>query len=120
MGYHICGNTTKITEAMLESGCDMLSIDAKVDISYARKVAGDKMPIIGNVDPINTMLLGAPEDVEREVLRCIDACADSPNGYLISTGCDIPIDSNLENALTFMDTVRKCGPVRIGEKPRFL
>lgn len=120
MGYHICGNTTKITEAMLESGCDMLSIDAKVDISYAKQAAGDKMPIIGNVDPINTMLLGTPADVEREVLRCIDACADSPNGYLISTGCDIPIDSNLENALVFMDTVRKCGPVRIGEKPKYL
>ena len=60
------------------------------------------------------------EDVEKEVLKCINICADSPNGYLISTGCDIPIDTDPENVLVFMDTVRKCGPVRIGEKPAFL
>ena len=120
MGYHICGNTTKITEAMLESGCDMLSIDAKVDIALAKSLGGDKMPIIGNVDPIHTMLLGTTEDVEKEVLKCINICADSPNGYLISTGCDIPIDTDPENVLVFMDTVRKCGPVRIGEQPAFL
>lgn len=34
MGYHICGNTNKITEAMLESGCD-IPVDAPVENIYA-------------------------------------------------------------------------------------
>ena len=37
--------------------------------------------------------------------------------FLLGSGCDIPIDSDPENALRFMDTVRKCGPARLGQKP---
>ncbi|MBP3898537.1 MAG: uroporphyrinogen decarboxylase family protein [Mogibacterium sp.] len=115
MGYHICGNTNKITEAMLESGCDMLSVDVKVPLLRAKELGGDKVPIIGNVDPINTMMLGTPDEVREEVMRDIADCADSPNGYIVSTGCDIPVDAPLENIYAFMDAVREYGPTRIGE-----
>ena len=116
MGYHICGNTNKITEAMLESGCDMLSVDVKVPLLRAKELGGDKVPIIGNVDPINTMMLGTPDEVREEVMRDIADCADSPNGYIVSTGCDIPVDAPLENIYAFMDAVREYGPVSIGQK----
>ncbi len=116
MGYHICGNTNKITEAMLESGCDMLSVDVKVPLLRAKELGGDKVPIIGNVDPINTMMLGTPAEVRDEVMRDIADCADSPNGYIVSTGCDIPVDAPLENIYAFMDAVREYGPVTIGQK----
>ena len=116
MGYHICGNTNKITEAMLESGCDMLSVDVKVPLLRAKELGGDKVPIIGNVDPINTMMLGTPDEVREEVMRDIADCADSPNGYIVSTGCDIPVDAPLENIYAFMDAVREYGPTKIGEK----
>lgn len=116
MGYHICGNTNKITEAMLESGCDMLSVDVKVPLLRAKELGGDKVPIIGNVDPINTMMLGTPEDVREEVMRDIADCADSANGYIVSTGCDIPVDAPLENVYAFMDAVREYGPTKLGEK----
>ena len=42
--------------------------------------------------------------------------ADSPNGYIVSTGCDIPVDAPLENIYAFMDAVREYGPTKIGEK----
>jgi len=115
MGYHICGNTKRITGAMLESGCDMLSVDAKVPLSFAKEIAGDKVPIIGNVDPMDVMMLGTPDEVRENVLANIEACADSPNGYIVATGCDLPVDTPIENVLTFMDTVRDYGPVRIGQ-----
>ena len=116
MGYHICGNTNKITEAMLESGCDMLSVDVKVPLVRAKELGGDKVPIIGNVDPINTMMLGTPDEVREEVMRDIADCADTPNGYIVSTGCDIPVDTPKENVMAFMDAVREYGPVSIGQK----
>ena len=116
MGYHICGNTNRITSAMLESGCDMLSVDAKVPLLSAKETAGPTVPVIGNVDPINTMMLGTPEEVREAVFRNIADCADSPNGYIVSTGCDIPVDTPPENVQAFMDAVREYGPVRIGEK----
>lgn len=77
---------------------------------------GPSVPIIGNVDPINTMLLGTPDDVREEVFRNISDCADSPNGYIVSTGCDIPVNTPRENVIAFMDAVREYGPVKLGEK----
>ena len=57
-----------------------------------------------------------PEEVRAEVMRDIADCADSPNGYIVSTGCDIPVDAPKENVLAFMDAVREYGPTRLGEK----
>ena len=42
---------------------------------------------------------------------------DAQKGYLVSTGCDIPVDTDPENIFRFMDTVAQCGPVRLGQKP---
>lgn len=116
MGYHICGNTNKITAAMLESGCDMLSVDAKVPLLSAKAIAGPTVPIIGNVDPINVMMLGTPEEVREAVMRNIADAADSPYGYIVSTGCDIPVNAPKENVIAFMEAVREYGPVTIGTK----
>lgn len=107
MGYHICGDTNSITEDMLESGCDMLSVDTKVNLADAKRVAGNRVPIIGNVDPIETMMLGTPETVIENMKQNLRDCWDSPKGYIVSTGCDIPINGPLENIYTFMDGVRK-------------
>ena len=52
----------------------------------------------------------------NEVLRYIADCADSPNGYIVSTGCDIPVDAPVENVLAFMDAVRECGPATLGSR----
>lgn len=106
VGYHICGDTTSITKAMLETGCDMLSVDTKVNLAYAKQVAGNKVPIIGNVDPIETMMLGTVEDVYENMKQNLRDCWDSPKGYIVSTGCDIPINGPLENIDAFMDGVR--------------
>lgn len=116
-GYHICGNTNKIVEDMVETGCDMLSLDSQVKLSDAKKTAGTKVPLIGNVDPNLVMLLGTVEDVHANVRQnIIDGC-DSPNGFIISTGCDIPIKTNMENITAFMDAVRLYGkyPIRVEE-----
>lgn len=107
VGYHICGNTTNITEDMIESGCDILSVDNRVDLGMAKTIAGSKVPIVGNVDPIDVMMQGNGEDVDRAVKECLRKAYDSPKGYIVSTGCDIPINGPLENIDRFMEATRK-------------
>ncbi len=107
MGYHICGNTTKLTEAMLETGCDMLSVDTRVKLTDAKRIAGNRVPIIGNVDPNEVMMLGTVEDVYENMKQNLRECWDSPKGYIVSTGCDIPLNSPIENIYAFMEGVRK-------------
>src|SRR5699024_1126889 len=43
--YHICGDSSKITEDMLDTGCNMLSVDNVVDLENIKKVAGHRGPI---------------------------------------------------------------------------
>lgn len=107
MGYHICGNTTNITSDMTESGCDFLSVDNQVDLKMAIDTAGKKMPIIGNVDPINVMMFGTFSEIDEAVLDCLDKARDCPCGYIVSTGCDIPLNAPVENIDRFMQAVRK-------------
>ena len=108
-GYHICGNTNKITEDMLDTGCAVLSVDTRVKLTDAKRIAGPRVPIIGNVDPIDVMLLGKKEDIYKSVKQNIEDCWGAENGYIVSTGCDIPYDASLENIYHFMDAVRKYG-----------
>ncbi|MPM76212.1 hypothetical protein SDC9_123209 [bioreactor metagenome] len=70
---------------------------------------GDRLPIVGNVDPVEIMMLGSVEDVYAGVKKCIEEAYDSPKGYLLSTGCGIPINSPIENIDAFMGAARKYG-----------
>ena len=107
--YHICGDTTAIVGDMVTSGCDMLSIDNRVDLTHAKNVAGHKVPILGNVDPVEIMYLGTPDDVDKAVKSCIQKAYDSPSGYILASGCDLSGNIPLENIDQFMESARKYG-----------
>ncbi len=67
--YHICGDTTSIVGDMVKSGCDMLSIDNRVDLAYTKQIVGDKVPILGNVDPVEVLILGSTQEVDSAVME---------------------------------------------------
>jgi uroporphyrinogen decarboxylase len=107
--YHICGDTTAIVADMVESGCDMMSIDNRVDLAYTKQVAGNKVPILGNVDPVEVLYLGNTHDVDLAVKNCLQKAYDSPCGYILASGCDLSGDVPLENIDQFMASARKYG-----------
>ncbi|GAA0738888.1 uroporphyrinogen decarboxylase family protein [Clostridium oceanicum] len=107
--YHICGDTTSIVGEMVKSGCDMISIDNRVDLEYTKKEIGDKVPILGNVDPVEKLILGTTEEVDLAVKKCIQKAYDSPCGYILASGCDLSGSVPLENIDQFMESARKYG-----------
>lgn len=112
--YHICGDTTNIVTDMVESGCDMLSIDNKVDLVRTKELVGDKVPILGNIDPVEILILSNPEEVDKAVKQCIMDTYDSPCGYILASGCDLNGDVPLENIDAFMEAARKYGKYPVG------
>ena len=105
---HICGDTTKVLEEMVECGYKILSLDNLVDLSVAKEKVGDKVHLLGNIDPISIMHQGTPEQVKAKVEECCEKAWDSPKGYTICTGCDTAYGTPLENSLAFMEEARKC------------
>ncbi len=109
MVYHTCGNTMHLVGKMVEAGVDGVSLDspeAGVDLpAVARKLPPD-VAIIGNINPTGTILKGKPEDVEVEVTDLLDRMKPHPN-FVLSTGCDLPQETPLENIHAFMRAGRR-------------
>lgn len=72
---HICGNTLKIIPEMIQCGAEAISIENKGRFAEARKLAGDAL-VFGNLPGFGVMVHGTPEDVEKEVIRCLKEGSD--------------------------------------------
>lgn len=106
---HICGKTKKIWADMVEVGIANLSLDNIEDIGELRKQFGDKVCLIGNVDPVETIMRGTIEEIYNAGRECILKAAGSPKGFVLSSGCDIPIGTHPDKIKALMDSARIYG-----------
>ena len=102
---HICGNTLRVLEQMPETGADCLSFDHAVDPGKAKSVAGSKIAIMGNVDPVQVMMMGTPETVTKACYDVITA-AGLNSGFILAPGCETPISTCDENILAMGEAAR--------------
>ncbi|MFZ4858272.1 MAG: uroporphyrinogen decarboxylase family protein [Desulfuromonadaceae bacterium] len=104
---HICGNTRKIWTAMADTGAGFLSLDDVVDLAAAKEAVGDRVVIVGNVKPTESMYLGDPYAVRTDALECLRKAADSPKGFMLAVGCGMPIPAPPANVHALMDFARQ-------------
>lgn len=111
---HVCGKSKTIWGDLVETGMSGFSLDNVEDLEDAKHAIGDKVRLIGNVPPVDIVRYGTYEDVVRESKVCIRKAYDNPNGFVLNTGCQIPIGTPIKNIRALMDTVRSYGvyPVR--------
>jgi len=98
---HICGDTTDHLPLMVQSGAKALAIEQKVDPYKAVKQVGGKVALIGNVGPVEPLMMGTPEQVRADTLRCIDA------GFqFIHPGCALPLETPTANLRAMTETTK--------------
>lgn len=98
---HICGNTKHLLKGMCETKAIGLSLDSPMNFSEIVNEIPEDICLIGNVNPVNVMLQGDKESVRREVQKLVDSMKGKDN-FVLSTGCDLPIDTPIENIKEFM------------------
>ncbi|BBO18986.1 uroporphyrinogen decarboxylases [Candidatus Brocadia pituitae] len=103
---HICGKTKRVIPCMAESGADILSID-NIDLKEAKELVGDKVCLMGNVSPADGMLKGNPEIITNMVKDCVIKASDNPKGFILATGCEVPLKTPHENMVAFLEAGRR-------------
>lgn len=98
---HICGDSSKVLDLYAQTGADVIEVDHKVDLAYARDTVGERSCLIGNLDPVTVLLQGTPEKVAAESLRCLEIGAGG--GYILGSGCVVPRIAPLENVKAMVD-----------------
>jgi uroporphyrinogen decarboxylase len=106
---HICGKTQPIWEAMADTGADCLSIDNAADLTAAKLAVGSRVRIMGNIPPSEIVLQGTPEQVKNAVRSCVLKAWDNPKGYIIASGCSLPVETPFSNIDAMLEAAREIG-----------
>ncbi len=86
----------------------ILELDSATDIFKAKEVLKGHTCIMGDVPP-SLLSLGTPEEVTAYVKKLIDVVGDE-NGFILSSGCSIPVDAKTENVQAMIDTGKNYYP----------
>jgi MtaA/CmuA family methyltransferase len=102
---HICGNSTKVLPLYAATGADIVEIDHKVDLAYAKQTIGHQTCLLGNVDTVSALLLGTLDKVRHESKACLAAAAQGGR-YMLGSGCMVPRTAPLENVRAMVEVAR--------------
>ncbi|MDD5697640.1 MAG: uroporphyrinogen decarboxylase family protein [Victivallaceae bacterium] len=103
---HICGNTTQLISSMGQTGAAALSLDMAVDLPAVMPRLPKEICVMGNIDPANLMRRGTPEAVGSAVRELKRKMLKFDN-FILSTGCNLPPDTPLENITAFVKAAKE-------------
>ncbi len=93
---HICGKTADRLDLITQTGVDLFSLDHVVDLGRVKGELAGKVCVAGNVAPVDVLLNGTPQEVEKVSRACVEAAAEG-GGYVLMPGCDLPPHVPLDN-----------------------
>jgi uroporphyrinogen decarboxylase len=103
---HICGDSKHLVPAMCATGAAGLSLDSRVDLALVAAAVPADVVLIGNVDPVAVMGTADPQRVVDAVRDLRRRMAPYRN-FILSTGCDLPVETPLVNVAAFMEEGRR-------------
>ncbi|HHW30364.1 MAG TPA: hypothetical protein GXX20_01620 [Clostridiaceae bacterium] len=104
---HICGNNTGTMELYAATGADIIEVDHKSDLKLWTDTIGNKVTLIGNLNPTRILLQGSVEEVREASLRCIKDARGHEGGFILGSGCEVPLYAPRENIMEMIKTARE-------------
>jgi len=114
---HCDGYVWPILDEMVNAGIDALNPiqpDAGMNIGEVKKIYGDKICLVGNIECSNLLTFGDPAQVTRAVKECISQ-ASPGGGHILSSSNCIHKSVKPENFLAMIQATKKYGkyPIKI-------
>lgn len=86
-------------------GSDVITVGDGADIVPVKQRMGDRICLMGNVDPIPFFKEASPAGMKREVKRIMDGVSRQ-GGHILSSGAAIPLETPPENVVAFVEAAR--------------
>jgi len=116
---HTCGGIGDRLDLMMEAGYNGIdTLDppplGTVELDKAIQQTGGQVFIKGNIDPVNTLLLGNA-DMVREAVENRLSIAKPGGGYILSTACSVAPPTKPELLEYMVEQVHKLGQYDVDE-----
>ena len=104
---HICGNIRFALEKVAQLGCDIVDLDFPVPVHEAREKMGPTQVVLGNLNPVRTLLNGTRQEVLDEIAKCH---REAGSRFIIGAGCEVPRRTPAENLQAMREYAASCQP----------
>ena len=101
--YHNCGNVDPLMDDILTIGAKALHFGNETVMADIMKAIPGDIVVMGNIDPAVELRSGTPQSVSDATRDLLEKCCKYPN-FVLSSGCDIPLQAPFENLDAFFDT----------------
>ncbi|HBY98190.1 MAG TPA: uroporphyrinogen-III decarboxylase [Chloroflexi bacterium] len=107
--FHFDSNWTPMLSYFKElpKGSCVLELDSATDIFKAKEVLKGHMCLMGDV-PAALLKLGTQDEVAGYVKKLVEVVGED-GGFILSTGCDTPVDARPENVRAMIDAGKSYG-----------
>lgn len=102
---HNCGARLAHIEAILESGAHIYHFGKPMDLPAALARVSPEIILCGNLDPAEVFVQSTPGEIRDRVHRLLSSVGPRSN-VMISSGCDVPPNTPLDNIDAFFAAVR--------------
>ena len=104
---HICGEIDLIMEDVIDTGIKFLSLDAPSSLQRCLETANGKIIVMGNI-PTTIFSRGTRQEMEKAIRECIQTAAEE-SGFILASGCEIPLNSTEDRIDHFFSYSRQYG-----------
>ena len=99
---HICGDTSDRIAYIRESGMSCFHFDSKVPVATARKLASERLALMGGTSNLTVIRSGDEAAVRADVRAKAAARID-----IIGPECAVPLDAPYRNMAALTDEVKR-------------
>ena len=92
---------------VLETEIRFLSLDAPSSLEKLINLSAGRLVVMGNV-PTGLFAGGTRQEMEQAIRNCIQTAAEG-SGYILASGCEIPLNSTEDRVAHFFGYGRKYG-----------
>ena len=104
--YHNCGTIRPLYQDIADMKACAYSVGNSVDMKQALESLPEDAMVIGNIDPAGILRSGSPQTIKEETTKLLEQCSCHQN-FVISSGCDIPPQTPVENLEAFFEAVKE-------------